>query len=232
MKSKGKEWFQHSDSFTANLDTAFKLWDAVSNPRPCSDGRKFLILFLLRFTKLLRMPEKIPRTLRYGMMRTTGWLRDGNINKEIVRPCQRLASVPGYCGVYSYGTSMNTVIYGDPCWTRGRTTFSWKAASAGGAASRRDTLMDLRLWRIFMHDMDLGDAYCRQWRLLLQMKRILCQYCSEVGRSHQVSSLDPLINPRLSDYPRSSPNSMNTFTLSALLKEQGIHSHIIALLIL
>lgn len=29
VKSKGKEWFQHSDSFTANLDTAFKLWDAV-----------------------------------------------------------------------------------------------------------------------------------------------------------------------------------------------------------
>jgi hypothetical protein len=30
VKSKGKEWFQHSDSFTGNLDLAFKLWDAVS----------------------------------------------------------------------------------------------------------------------------------------------------------------------------------------------------------
>lgn len=29
VKSKGKDWFQHSDSFTGNLDTAFKLWDAV-----------------------------------------------------------------------------------------------------------------------------------------------------------------------------------------------------------
>ncbi|EIT82188.1 XPG I-region protein [Aspergillus flavus] len=29
VKSKGKEWFQHSDSFTGNLDLAFKLWDAV-----------------------------------------------------------------------------------------------------------------------------------------------------------------------------------------------------------
>ncbi|GKZ20091.1 hypothetical protein AbraIFM66951_008189 [Aspergillus brasiliensis] len=29
VKSKGKEWFQHSDSFTGNLDMAFKLWDAV-----------------------------------------------------------------------------------------------------------------------------------------------------------------------------------------------------------
>jgi hypothetical protein len=30
-KSKGKDWFQHSDSFTGNLDTAFKLWDSVSD---------------------------------------------------------------------------------------------------------------------------------------------------------------------------------------------------------
>lgn len=30
VKSKGKEWFQHSESFTGNLDQAFKLWDAVS----------------------------------------------------------------------------------------------------------------------------------------------------------------------------------------------------------
>ncbi|RDW62993.1 MKT1 family protein [Aspergillus mulundensis] len=29
VKAKGKEWFQHSDSFTGNLDRAFKLWDAV-----------------------------------------------------------------------------------------------------------------------------------------------------------------------------------------------------------
>ena len=29
-KAKGKAWFQHSDSFSGNLDLAFKLWDAVS----------------------------------------------------------------------------------------------------------------------------------------------------------------------------------------------------------
>lgn len=29
VKLKGKEWFQHSESFTGNLDLAFKLWDAV-----------------------------------------------------------------------------------------------------------------------------------------------------------------------------------------------------------
>ncbi|KAJ5101805.1 hypothetical protein NUU61_004027 [Penicillium alfredii] len=29
VKAKGKEWFQHSESFTGNLDQAFKLWDAV-----------------------------------------------------------------------------------------------------------------------------------------------------------------------------------------------------------
>ncbi|RAK79810.1 uncharacterized protein BO72DRAFT_445630 [Aspergillus fijiensis CBS 313.89] len=31
VKAKGKEWFQHSDSFTGNLDMAFKLWDAVGD---------------------------------------------------------------------------------------------------------------------------------------------------------------------------------------------------------
>jgi hypothetical protein len=30
VKAKGKEWFQHSDSFTGNLETAFKLFSAVS----------------------------------------------------------------------------------------------------------------------------------------------------------------------------------------------------------
>ncbi|KAJ6113118.1 XPG N-terminal [Penicillium capsulatum] len=30
VKSKGKEWFQHSESFNGNLELAFKLWDAVS----------------------------------------------------------------------------------------------------------------------------------------------------------------------------------------------------------
>lgn len=30
VKAKGKDWFQHSDSFSGNLDLAFKLWDAVS----------------------------------------------------------------------------------------------------------------------------------------------------------------------------------------------------------
>ncbi|KAJ5312514.1 hypothetical protein N7508_003344 [Penicillium antarcticum] len=29
VKAKGKEWFQHSESFTGNLNLAFKLWDAV-----------------------------------------------------------------------------------------------------------------------------------------------------------------------------------------------------------
>ncbi|KAH8425315.1 MKT1 family protein [Aspergillus melleus] len=29
VKSKGKDWFQHCDSFVGNLDRAFKLWDAV-----------------------------------------------------------------------------------------------------------------------------------------------------------------------------------------------------------
>lgn len=31
VKAKGKDWFQHSDSFSGNLDMAFKLFDAVSS---------------------------------------------------------------------------------------------------------------------------------------------------------------------------------------------------------
>ena len=30
IKAKGMEWFQHSNSFSGNLDVAFQLWDAVS----------------------------------------------------------------------------------------------------------------------------------------------------------------------------------------------------------
>jgi Temperature dependent protein affecting M2 dsRNA replication len=30
VKAKGKEWFQHSESFAGSLEVAFKLWDAVS----------------------------------------------------------------------------------------------------------------------------------------------------------------------------------------------------------
>ena len=33
VKSKGKEWFQHSNGFSGNLETAFRLWDAVSSQR-------------------------------------------------------------------------------------------------------------------------------------------------------------------------------------------------------
>lgn len=32
VKAKGKDWFQHSDSFSGNLDMAFKLFDAVRFP--------------------------------------------------------------------------------------------------------------------------------------------------------------------------------------------------------
>jgi hypothetical protein len=30
VKSKGKEWFQHSESFTGNLERGFNIWDSVS----------------------------------------------------------------------------------------------------------------------------------------------------------------------------------------------------------
>ena len=45
VKSKGKEWFQHSDSFTGNLDMAFKLWDAVS--LNCLSLPAYLLIYFL-----------------------------------------------------------------------------------------------------------------------------------------------------------------------------------------
>ncbi|CEJ58619.1 Putative XPG I-region protein [Penicillium brasilianum] len=41
VKSKGKEWFQHSESFTGNLDLAFKLWDAVYKGSQNADDHEF-----------------------------------------------------------------------------------------------------------------------------------------------------------------------------------------------
>ncbi|CAG8009254.1 unnamed protein product [Penicillium nalgiovense] len=40
VKAKGKEWFQHSESFIGNLDLAFKLWDAVYTGTQ-STGKEF-----------------------------------------------------------------------------------------------------------------------------------------------------------------------------------------------
>lgn len=40
VKAKGKEWFQHSESFAGSLDIAFRLWDAVYKGTQ-STGREF-----------------------------------------------------------------------------------------------------------------------------------------------------------------------------------------------
>jgi hypothetical protein len=74
VKSKGKEWFQHSDSFTGNLDMAFKLWDAVS----------FLLLgqsteadLVCRSTRGRSMRARSSRTARHLRLRTPGSQTDG-----------------------------------------------------------------------------------------------------------------------------------------------------------
>lgn len=51
VKSKGKEWFQHSDSFTGNLDLAFKLWDAVSRSYAIDFWRELCADFILQVYK-------------------------------------------------------------------------------------------------------------------------------------------------------------------------------------
>lgn len=81
MKAKGKEWFQHSDSFTASLDTAFRLWDAVSTTYfdAAETIRVLTFLFFLdRYTKHRRVSRGLGM-LSYGMMRMAGWLRGGRL---------------------------------------------------------------------------------------------------------------------------------------------------------
>ncbi|KAH2042815.1 hypothetical protein KXV43_006198 [Aspergillus fumigatus] len=51
VKSKGKEWFQHSDSFTSNLEKAFKLWDAVSAKESNQFSPHELIFFFYQVYK-------------------------------------------------------------------------------------------------------------------------------------------------------------------------------------
>lgn len=79
MKSKGKEWFQHSDSFTGNLDRAFKLWDAVCRSIFLSSNRR---LRSFRSTKVRRARAKSLRMERLGQTRTNGYLRDGDLKKK------------------------------------------------------------------------------------------------------------------------------------------------------
>lgn len=58
VKSKGKDWFQHSESFTGNLDMAFKLWDAVSNTTLVVYPRVEGLTPFCRSTKRRRMQGK------------------------------------------------------------------------------------------------------------------------------------------------------------------------------
>ena len=61
VKAKGKDWFQHSDSFSGNLDLAFKLWDAVSDSSHVvlfSKSMHVLTIWDTRSTKQRKVPER------------------------------------------------------------------------------------------------------------------------------------------------------------------------------
>lgn len=94
VKSKGKEWFQHSESFTANLDSAFQLWDAVS--RWSSLSFQAIADLSIRSTRGRRAPAKSSRTRNYGRMRTSGWLRDGDggPQDQLLTNLQTIAIMP------------------------------------------------------------------------------------------------------------------------------------------
>lgn len=78
VKAKGKEWFQHSESFTGNLDMAFKLWDAVSAASTVKRHRRRPLTHC-RCTKDRRTQEKSSRMLRCLRTPTSGWLTDGDV---------------------------------------------------------------------------------------------------------------------------------------------------------
>lgn len=75
VKSKGKEWFQHSDSFTGNLDMAFKLWDAVSTTQ--QSFLRPLTHLLPRYTAVRRARARNLRRASNGKMQTAGWPSGG-----------------------------------------------------------------------------------------------------------------------------------------------------------
>lgn len=104
VKSKGKEWFQHSDSFTGNLNRAFTLWDAVGRSVFLSSNRR---LRFFRSTRVRRTRAKSLRTVRLGQMRTNGYLRDGDPKKKL------WMAAPGGKNCAFTGPAMLSTIYYD-----------------------------------------------------------------------------------------------------------------------
>lgn len=85
VKSKGKEWFQHSESFTGNLDLAFKLWDAVCTcPLRLTELRAWLTT-LYRSTWEHSMQARRSRMRSCGTMRTSGCRSDDERSKALYR---------------------------------------------------------------------------------------------------------------------------------------------------
>jgi hypothetical protein len=74
VKGKGKEWFQHSESFEGNLKRGFKLWDAVSTCLKSSGDAD-----RLRSTKERRARARRLKRQRCLRMPTAGWRRDGRV---------------------------------------------------------------------------------------------------------------------------------------------------------
>lgn len=78
VKAKGKDWFQHSESFTGNLDLAFKLWDAVS---PFCFGQHWLsdILTSYRFMPARKMRAGNSRKPSFGTTPISGFPKDDDM---------------------------------------------------------------------------------------------------------------------------------------------------------
>jgi hypothetical protein len=79
VKAKGKDWFQHSESFTGNLDLAFKLWDAVSISVSSAFDRA-MANYENRCMQARRMRAGSSRKLSSGMTQTNGCLKDDDMD--------------------------------------------------------------------------------------------------------------------------------------------------------
>lgn len=86
VKSKGKEWFQHSESFTGNLDLAFKLWDAVCTCHLRLTEPRAWLITLCRSTREHSMQARRSRIRSCGTMRTSGCRSDDEKTNALYRP--------------------------------------------------------------------------------------------------------------------------------------------------
>jgi len=98
VKAKGKEWFQHSESFTGNLDLAFKLWDAVCTCSLRLTELRASLITLYRCTRERSMQARRSRMRSCGTTRTSGCRSDDEKNHALCRPLRRGFRIYMYTG--------------------------------------------------------------------------------------------------------------------------------------